>query len=95
MVAQTDILLKRDGVSGSINVLVDTIVPKAIGLQLPILESGKLEAQYGLAICRVYHFRGEIENFVLVTDKRRITPKIAISPSILRSGIWQVEVASR
>lgn len=77
MVAQTDILLKRDSVSGSINVLVDTIVPKAIGLQLPILESGKLELRSMVFsnLQEVYHFRGEIENFVLVTDKGKIYPK--------------------
>lgn len=77
LAAQSDILLRRDSISGSINVLVDTLIPSVIGMDLPILQSGKLELRSTVVsdLKQRHRFQGEIENFVLVTDKGTIYPK--------------------
>lgn len=76
MTAQTDIFLKRDSVAGSVNVLVDTIIPSKLGIEVPILQSGRLELRSNILsdLDENHHFQGEIENFVLTTDKGIIRP---------------------
>lgn len=77
LAAQSDIMMRRDSLSGSINILVDTVVPSAIGVDLPILQAGKLELRSNVMsdLKQRYQWEGEIENFVLVTDKGTIYPK--------------------
>ena len=77
LAAQSDIMMRRDSLSGSINILVDTVIPSAIGVDLPILQAGKLELRSNVMsdLKQRYQWEGEIENFVLVTDKGTIYPK--------------------
>lgn len=77
MTAQTDVFLRKDSVAGSINVLVDTIIPSNLGLDIPILKAGKMELRSNILsdLKENHNFNGEIENFILTTDKGVIKPQ--------------------
>ena len=77
MTAQTDVFLRRDSVAGSINILVDTVVPSMLGVNIPILQAGKMELRSNILsdLKENHNFEGEIENFILTTDKGVIKPQ--------------------
>lgn len=77
MTAQTDVFLRRDSVAGSINILVDTIIPSSLGIDIPILKAGKMELRSNIFsdLKENHNFNGEIENFILTTDKGIIKPQ--------------------
>ncbi|MDO5017387.1 MAG: translocation/assembly module TamB domain-containing protein [Porphyromonas sp.] len=96
LAAQTDILLKRDSIAGSINILVDTIIPSHIGVNLPVLESGKMELRSTVFtnLKENHTFQGEIENFILETDKGTIYPKNTYITANTTTEAMAAEVSS-
>lgn len=76
LTAQADATLLRNNLEGAINIFVDTVILSQLGFSVPILESGKMELRSSIRsdLKEYYDFYGEIENFVLVTDKAIIRP---------------------
>ncbi len=92
--AQVDALLKKNDVVASINLLVDTIVPAKIGIDLGVLQAASLELRSSLRsdLKEYYDFRGEIEDALLSTDRGLIRPtniyiNALTSSDSIRAGI--------
>ncbi|MDO4771579.1 translocation/assembly module TamB domain-containing protein [Porphyromonas sp.] len=74
--AQVDATLMEKNLVASVNILLDTIIPSQIGLQLGVLEAASLELRSSLRsdLDEYYSFVGEIENAHISTDKGLIRP---------------------
>ena len=96
LTAQADATIKKNDLTGSINVFVDTIIPSQIGLKVPILESARLELRSNIRsdLKEFYEFGGEIENFFITTDKNTIHPTNTYLKANSSSQALDAEVTS-
>lgn len=96
LTAQSDMLLAKKRLEGSINILIDTIVPEQLGFDLPALKSGKLELRSSIRsdLDEYYDFKGEVENFVLETDKATLYPRNTYISAQTSNSSMYGEIAS-
>lgn len=76
LTAQADAILKKNDVNGSINLYVDSIIPSQLGLNIPVVHGGRLELRSGIRsdLKQYYDFKGEVENFLIQTDRGVLNP---------------------
>lgn len=74
--AQLDMTLQKESLVGSVNLFVDTIIPKDLGLDIALLQGGKMELRSSLRsdMKERHSFEGEVENFFVTTDKKQLHP---------------------
>lgn len=96
LTAQIDARLRRNDIQGSVNLFVDTIIPREIGLSTPVIQGAKLELRSAIRtdLKEYYDFDGELENFWIQTDKKLIRPTNTYVAATTSDSLMYAEVTS-
>lgn len=94
--AQLDLLLKKHDINGSVNLLVDSIVPDRLGLPKSIVRGGKVHLNSYLRsdLDQFYDFEGHTRDFVLQLDNGLLRPQETVIKALSTDSLLRAHVES-
>lgn len=94
--AQLDLLLKKHDLNGSINLLVDSIVPGRLGLGESVVRGGAVHLTSYLRsdLDQFYDFEGKTTNFVLELDNGTLYPEETTIRALSTDSLLRADIKS-